>query len=127
MRILTREGISLRKKIKYHKKPTTLTSYSKNVWHILKRFVGSGTFHQAYTSYCWRVSLKPAYNCFFFSKNTSSVFPNISFFKGTLFDFGNPICMWNWQNQTLCHKLILNKTQSQFHPLNTVVGINHNN
>ena len=63
----------------------------------------------------------------FFSKNTSNVFSNISFFKGTLFDFGNPICMWHWQNRTLCHKHILNKTQSKFHPLNTVVGVNHKN
>ena len=98
--------------------------YSKNVRHILKRFVESGTFHQAYTSYCRRVSLKPTYNCFL-AKTLQVCFPTYRFSKAHCLILGIQfVC--DIGKIEHCAINILNKTQSKFHPLNTVlVGINH--
>ena len=88
-----------RNKVVQNQKKNTWILYSKNVWHILKRFVGKSRIYLLLLK-----SVIETYLQFFYSKNTSIVFSNISFFKSTLFDFGNPNCMWNWQNRTLCHK-----------------------
>ena len=62
----------------------------------------------------------------FLAKTLQVCFPTYHFSKAHCLILGIQfVLMWHWQNRTLCHKHILNKTQSKFHPLNTVVGINH--